>query len=82
MEVLAFAKATTIVPKKTSTMCALCDTIDHCTDVCPIMVEVKEVRGQVNAVGQFPRSVNNPYSNTYNSGWRNYPNFEWRQEGQ
>ncbi|KAG8473286.1 hypothetical protein CXB51_035205 [Gossypium anomalum] len=23
------------------------------------------------------RSQNNPYSNTYNAGWRNHPNFSW-----
>ncbi|XP_050238262.1 uncharacterized protein LOC126687747 [Mercurialis annua] len=37
---------------------------------------------QVNYVGG-QRQVNDPYSNTYNPGWRNYPNFGWRnQEGQ
>ena len=63
-------------------MCALCGTMDHCTDMCPIVAEVKEARGQVNVVGQFSRSGNNPYSNTYNPGWRNHPNFGWRQKGQ
>src|ERR1044072_10086 len=24
---------------------------------------------------------NNPYSNTYNPGWRNHPNFSWREQG-
>ena len=47
---LAFAKATTSISKETSTMCALCDTMDHCTDVCPIVAEVREARKQVNAV--------------------------------
>ena len=34
---------------------------------------------QVNFVGnQFlGRQANNPYSNTYNPGWRNHPNFSW-----
>ena len=82
MEVLAHAKAATSIPKETLTMCALCDTMDHCTDVCPIVAGVKEARGQVNAINQFSRSENNPFSNTYNSSWRNHPNFGWRQEGQ
>ena len=38
VETLAFAKATTSTPKETSTMCALCDIMDHCTDVHPIVV--------------------------------------------
>ncbi|XP_050217423.1 uncharacterized protein LOC126668261 [Mercurialis annua] len=37
---------------------------------------------QVNYV-EGQRQENDPYSNTYNSGWRNHPNFGWRnQEGQ
>ncbi|MED6112225.1 hypothetical protein PIB30_059764 [Stylosanthes scabra] len=30
---------------------------------------------QVNYVGNQPR--NDPYSNTYNQGWKNHPNFSW-----
>ncbi|XP_030963798.1 uncharacterized protein LOC115984958 [Quercus lobata] len=33
--------------------------------------------GQANYVSNFQRQ-NNPYSNTYNPGWRNHPNFSWR----
>ncbi|XP_065879878.1 uncharacterized protein [Euphorbia lathyris] len=32
---------------------------------------------QVNFV-QGQNQTNNPYSNTYNPGWRNHPNFNWR----
>ena len=67
VKVLAHVKATTSFTKDTSTMCALCDTMDHCTDMCPIMAEVKEAHGQVNAINQFSRSENNSLSNTYNS---------------
>jgi hypothetical protein len=28
-----------------------------------------------NYVGNF--SINNPYSSTYNPGWKNHPNFSW-----
>ena len=31
----------------------------------------------VNYVNNFNRQENNPYSNTYNPGWRNHPNFSW-----
>ena len=37
VEVLALAKAATSFIKDTSTMYALCDTMDHYTDVCPIV---------------------------------------------
>ena len=32
--------------------------------------------GQANYVSNFQRQ-NNPYSNAYNPGWRNHPNFSW-----
>ena len=33
---------------------------------------------QANAVGQFKPNNNAPYGNTYNSSWRNHPNFSWK----
>ncbi|XP_062080137.1 uncharacterized protein LOC133784885 [Humulus lupulus] len=32
---------------------------------------------QVQAIGNFPRPSNNPYSMSYNPGWWNHPNFSW-----
>ncbi|CAL9018499.1 unnamed protein product [Prunus brigantina] len=32
---------------------------------------------QVNQVAEFNRQRNDPYSNMYNPGWRNHPNFSW-----
>ncbi|XP_062108233.1 uncharacterized protein LOC133819084 [Humulus lupulus] len=32
---------------------------------------------QVQAIGNFPRPSNNPYSMNYNTRWRNHPNFSW-----
>ncbi|KAL4343421.1 hypothetical protein AHAS_Ahas11G0076700 [Arachis hypogaea] len=38
---------------------------------------------QVNYMGSGPRNPNNdPYSKTYNPGWRNHPNFGWRDQPQ
>ncbi|KAK5775546.1 hypothetical protein PVK06_043447 [Gossypium arboreum] len=36
---------------------------------------------QLNYMGNNPRSQNNPYSNAYNAGWRNHPNFSWGGQG-
>ena len=36
---------------------------------------------QLNYMGNNSRSQNNPYSNTYNAGWRNHPNFSWGGQG-
>ncbi|KAL5578214.1 hypothetical protein UlMin_019913 [Ulmus minor] len=32
---------------------------------------------QANYVSNFQRPQHNPYSNTYNPGWRNHPNLSW-----
>ena len=35
---------------------------------------------QANAIGVMRKPSNyNPYSNTYNPGWRDHPNFSWSQ---
>ena len=66
VKALELAKATTVVPKKTSTLCALCDTMGHSTDIYPIVAGVKEICVQVYAMNQFSRNKNNLFSNTYN----------------
>ncbi|XP_057418707.1 uncharacterized protein LOC130712907 [Lotus japonicus] len=45
----------------------------HTTEQCTETMD-KEIK----AMGQFQ---NNPYSNTYNPGWRNHPNFSWKEQG-
>src|ERR1044071_8260506 len=38
---------------------------------------------EVNAVGGFqPRPRYDPYANQYTPGWRDHPNFRWRDEQQ
>ncbi|XP_062075256.1 uncharacterized protein LOC133779295 [Humulus lupulus] len=37
---------------------------------------------QAQAIGNFPRQPNNLYSNFYNQGWRNQPNFSWKNDQQ
>ena len=39
------------------------------------------IADQANYVNNYTRQ-NNPYSNTYNQGWRNHPNFSWNQGNQ
>ncbi|KAM2230551.1 hypothetical protein ACFX1S_014941 [Malus domestica] len=65
--------------------CGVCSMQGHLTDKCPQLVENGGWE-TLNAVGfgnQYqPR--NDPFSNTYNPGWRDHPNFKWRepQQGQ
>jgi hypothetical protein len=35
---------------------------------------------QAHDLNSFQRPNHNPYSQTYNPGWRNHPNFSWKSE--
>ncbi|KAI5677391.1 hypothetical protein M9H77_08341 [Catharanthus roseus] len=62
-------------------VCAICSSPSHVIYDCPSASLFPEfVQEQVNVAQGFHRQ-NNPYSNTYNSGWRNHPNFSWKQQG-
>ncbi|KAL2527496.1 Uncharacterized protein Adt_12550 [Abeliophyllum distichum] len=37
---------------------------------------------QANVLNMMRKPLYNPYSNTYNPGWRDHPNFSWSQSGQ
>ncbi|CAN6462656.1 unnamed protein product [Victoria cruziana] len=62
-------------------VCGLCDSVGHVTDDCPISGGVDAPAGQVNAAQGFSRPGYDPYSTSYNPGWRNHPNFGWRNTG-
>ena len=53
----------------------------HAYGMCPFVDVNNLPMEQAQVVGSFPRP-NNPYSNTYNPGWRNHPNFSWRNDHQ
>jgi hypothetical protein len=57
--------------------CSFYSSTTHQVNNCPTAVNYTDVSNeQVNAA--FSRPGNDPYSNTYNLGWRNHPNFLWK----
>ncbi|KAK9043644.1 hypothetical protein V6N11_071979 [Hibiscus sabdariffa] len=54
--------------------CVHCEGNHHANDS-PTMHE------SASYVGNYNRNANNPYSNTYNPGWRQHPNFSWDNQG-
>jgi hypothetical protein len=59
--------------------CSFCSSTTHQVNNCPTAVNYTDVSNeQVNAA--FSRPGNDPYSNTYNPGWRNHPNFSWKSQ--
>ncbi|XP_076898662.1 uncharacterized protein LOC143552281 [Bidens hawaiensis] len=57
---------------KSSSRCGVCDE-KHQTIQCQQAMVVEDV----DSVGR----QNNAYNNSYNSGWRNHPNFSWKDNG-
>ncbi|RVW72372.1 hypothetical protein CK203_056226 [Vitis vinifera] len=57
--------------------CSICQSFENLVKECPTMPVVREMFGdQANVIGKF--KPNNSYGNTYNSNWRNHPNFSWK----
>ncbi|CAN6726189.1 unnamed protein product [Malus baccata var. baccata] len=72
------------IPKVQSVAaCGVCLMQGHLTDKCPQLIE-SEGWEYANAVGfqGHNQQHNDPYSNTYNPGWRDHPNFKWRKPQQ
>ncbi|RVW19080.1 hypothetical protein CK203_087663 [Vitis vinifera] len=59
--------------------CPICQSYEHLVEECPTIPAAREMFGdQANVIGQFKPNNNASYGNTYNSSWRNHPNFSWK----
>ncbi|XP_062086163.1 uncharacterized protein LOC133792270 [Humulus lupulus] len=73
-------------PKSTNEVrpCGICQVVGHATDTCPTLFE-GESEG-VNVVGNFPGQLRQmyyePFSQTYNPGWRDHPNLRYGNQQQ
>jgi hypothetical protein len=64
-------------------VCQICETNEHSTIDCPTLPSFKEcLHEQAHALTSFQRPNHNPYSQTYNPGWRNHSNFSWKSDAQ
>ena len=61
-----------------SPTCAICIGGDHLAINCNWGKSTEGDAEQVNVLNNNYRLQNNPYSNSYNPGWKNHPNFSWR----
>ena len=66
-----------------TTICGVCSIQGHQSDQCPKLIENGGWES-ANAVGYGNQNQprNDPFSNTYNPGWRDHPNFRWRDAPQ
>ena len=59
--------------------CLICQSYEHLVEEYPTIPVDREIfGGQANVIGQFKPNNNASYGNTYNSSWRNHPNFSWK----
>ncbi|KAM1669959.1 hypothetical protein ACFX13_044322 [Malus domestica] len=66
-----------------TTICGVCSIQGHQFDQCPQLIENGGWES-ANAVGYGNQNQprNDPFSNTYNPGWHDHPNFRWRDAPQ
>ena len=65
----------TSVNQVSAPMCNGCNALDYVLEECPLpMNQLDNGCAQVNDA-TYQRLLNNPYAPTYNSDWRNHPNF-------
>jgi hypothetical protein len=57
-------------------VCAICSHSDHTIETYPLYLFADQEQANYMGQNNYPPK-NNPYSNTYNPGWRNHPNFSW-----
>ncbi|XP_074560122.1 uncharacterized protein LOC141816192 [Curcuma longa] len=62
-----------------ATPCDICGDSSHTQEMCQVGALQAQIAQyeQCDAVGTYNQR-NNPYSNSYNPGWRNHPNFFYR----
>ncbi|XP_070666661.1 uncharacterized protein [Malus domestica] len=66
-----------------TTICGVCSIQGHQSDQCPQLIENGGWES-ANDIGYGNQNQprNDPFSNTYNPGWRDHPNFRWRDAPQ
>ncbi|KAM1787957.1 hypothetical protein ACFX11_038306 [Malus domestica] len=71
-------------PKEQSVVaCGVCSMNEHLTDKCPQLIENKGWESaNVMGFGSQNQPRNDPFSNIYNPGWRDHPNFKLREPQQ
>ncbi|XP_027166489.1 uncharacterized protein LOC113766504 [Coffea eugenioides] len=76
-ELTAFVRQLAVRNASQARVCGICPGMGHSTDMCP-MIQEENVE-QVNLAGYAPapRNQYDPYSNTYNPGWRDHPNLSY-----
>ncbi|XP_027060849.1 uncharacterized protein [Coffea arabica] len=81
-ELTSFVRQIAVGNAQQAKVCGICTNIGHTTDSCPQLHE--EGIEQANMAGNMPmpRRQYDPYSNSYNPGWRDHPNLSYGRNKQ
>ncbi|XP_071939302.1 uncharacterized protein [Coffea arabica] len=76
-ELTSFVRQLAVGSASQAKVCGVCTAVGHPTEMCPLVQE--KTAEQVNMAGHVPapRKQYNPYSSTYNPGWRDHPNLSY-----
>ncbi|XP_071917972.1 uncharacterized protein [Coffea arabica] len=76
-ELTSFVRQLAVGNASQARVCGICTGMGHSADMCPMLQE--ETAEQVNMAGHAPapRKQYDPYSSTYNLGWRDHPNLSY-----
>jgi hypothetical protein len=77
-QLTSLVKSLVVGNSQQAKVCGVCAQTSHPIDMCPMFQE--DGSQQANAIGNFPglpQRKYDPYSNTYNPGWREHPNFSY-----
>ncbi len=68
--------------RQVNEICIICNEMTHETVECPLAGQYPDLVQQVNIAQSFIDPRNDPYSNTFNHGWKNHPFLQWGQQAQ
>ncbi|XP_071900894.1 uncharacterized protein [Coffea arabica] len=76
-ELTSFVRQLAVGSASQAKVCGICTAVGHPMEMCPLVQE--ETAEQVNMAGHAPapRKQYDPYSSTYNLGWRNHLNLSY-----
>jgi len=80
VEAIALNKPVTAAIIYQADVCSFCPSSMHFTENCPSLSTcVEYLPEQVNAFNDYRKPISGLFAETYNPGWRNHPNFSWKQ---
>ncbi|XP_027166293.1 uncharacterized protein LOC113766283 [Coffea eugenioides] len=76
-ELTSFVRQLAVGNSQEVKVCGICTNVGHSTDTCPMLQKDGEEQVKIAGGVPAPRRQYDPYSNTYNLGWRDHPNFSY-----